>query len=393
MKILLTGAGTRNKGAHLMLITVAEYLKKTFPNAILVLSPNTNETEDLEKFNFQYLKFPLFLFVTSERLFNISIHYPVITKFLLKFFYKSSYPKGLIKLKDISLIIDISGFAFGDKWGKSALINLNVLGTYAKHRNIPMVLMPQAFGPFSGNLNDLAKNAFDNMSYIFARDSISYSHLLATGSKAPSEKVPDITLQLKPKQVKQRIIPSKYIVIVPNERLLDKGSDSWRKNYMNYLLDAARHILANSEFNVCLLAHCQKNSQDFQLVNKLYTSLSANPRVSKHHHENPLVLKSWLASAEFVIASRFHALASSLSSNVPSVATSWNHKYEELFTDYGCKSYSHAEATPAFLKSVDMLIDDDNRAEVKTLLLKSNKKIAKDSKQVWETINKISEQL
>ena len=46
-------------------------------------------------------------------------------------------------------------------------------------------------------------------------------------------------------------------------------------------------------------------------------------------------LKALISTAYLCVTSRFHGVASALNSCVPCLATSWSHKYEELFRDYG----------------------------------------------------------
>src|SRR5690606_15447171 len=49
---------------------------------------------------------------------------------------------------------------------------------------------------------------------------------------------------------------------------------------------------------------------------------------------NALEVKAVIGSCKLLITSRFHGLVSGLNQQIPSLCTSWNHKYEELLNDY-----------------------------------------------------------
>jgi len=102
---------------------------------------------------------------------------------------------------------------------------------------------------------------------------------------------------------------------------------------------------------------------------------------------NALEVKGIISSAYLVVSSRFHGLASSLNSCVPCLATSWSHKYEELFKDYGQKDCvlpldNVIQATDIFRA----FIQEENNRRTRESLCRIKQQILNDTRKMWEDV-------
>ena len=102
---------------------------------------------------------------------------------------------------------------------------------------------------------------------------------------------------------------------------------------------------------------------------------------------NALEVKGLISIAHLVITSRFHGVASALNSCVPCLATSWSHKYAELYKDYGQEDcILPLDNLEQALKKVQEYMAKDKNAEVRQSLLKILPKIQADTHSMWEEI-------
>jgi len=390
MKILVVGGEFSNKGAELMIHSVYNQVSAYFPNAQLFISPTLAKNKTISDAGYMPLNFPLFHFgYNAPWQFNLSLKLPYLVKSYLKG-KKNIQFSGSTKLSDIDLILDISGYAFADKWGMIPMKNLNSLMSYAKKRNIKYVFLPQAFGPFSEEQIPVMKDCISMAEMVIARDDTSYSNLKQLESNTQKIKCfPDITLSFS-KTKEDSSSEHSYCCIVPNVRMLDKTENGWSEKYESILTNVVKNILSNSDLNVKIVNHSVHD--DLDLVNKLSNVFIENKRVSPVLEANPMKLKKILASSNFNIASRFHAVASSLSNSVPCIMTSWSHKYQELAKEYDVKEFCVITPDENYLISLlSRLITVESNQKIRAALTLKNKEISLQNKKMWSEIKSVIE--
>jgi len=73
---------------------------------------------------------------------------------------------------------------------------------------------------------------------------------------------------------------------------------------------------------------------DKNLINDLKNEYKVNLDVFEFN--DPIDIKAFISNSYILIGSRYHSLVNSLSQGIPTLGTSWAHKYHELFKDYNC---------------------------------------------------------
>ena len=373
MNCLITGINYNNIGSVLMLNALIENIDQKMN---LIISPATPKihfkTEKLK-----LLKEPLPLFGNAK--FKIYMNFPLLVRFI------KEIKKGEYSMSDIDIIIDISGFAFGDQWGAFPAHNLNILIKKASKLK-KLILLPQAFGPFNSfELKMEMKKIIESASMIYARDEQSFSFLKFI---APSSKnikcFPDTTLTYN---IQFDHEDKNYISIIPNMRMLDKGGE-WKNLYKVVLSKCIDYVLTQTSLNVKLIIHDSGN-EDILIATELQNKAS-NKRVQIIEYVDHRMTKKIIANSKLVISSRFHALASALSTNVPSISLSWSHKYYELMKDYNIERFNHSLPNEdKIIKQLGELLEKELYQNVKKQLLTSNTKIKSASKIMWEEVNSL----
>lgn len=377
MKIILSGVNTDNKGAELMLYAILHEIEEKYPDAKVYI-PYSRVKQGIDyvhtNLNFRYT--PFSEFASKAHLYGIAkkMHIP------LRYYWKHEI------IKDADWFIDGSGFSFSDQWNikdeRVSMWKYKLETLY--YSNCKIVFLPQAFGPVEQpNTKKALSILNDYATVIMPRERISYDYLVRSGVIDMKKVITftDFT------SLVEGTFPSRYealrngICIIPNMRMIDKGAINF-DNYVNLLLAFVREG-KKSGYPVYLLNH--EGIKDEQLAYRCRKEL--NNEVEVVTRLNALEVKGMIASSYLVITSRFHGLASALNSCVPCLATSWSHKYEELFRDYGLNGYVLPKDNISIATScMKKLLDTDENQKIRRHLVSQLPKIKEETRRMWDFV-------
>ena len=363
-----------------MLYAILQEIERKFPKAIVYI-PCTCVRQGLG-----YVKTSIDFRYTSS---------PLLIKIILK-----SHLRGLFRKlhlsQDVFSRLDIvrgaewfingSGFVFGDQWNLTDEI-INIWRGRLKplkDRGCKVVFLPQALGPAEKHGS---KKAFamlsEYASIIMPREQVSYNYVKESGVVDMSKvrMFTDFTSLVEGTFPKGYERQKDGICVIPNMKMISQGKIAY-EDYIS-LLTAIIEKARKSGHPVYLLNH--EGIKDEELCYRCKESLGGNIDVVTGI--NALEVKGLIASAYAVITSRFHGLASALNSGVPSLATSWSHKYEELFRDYGITdSVLPLDNLDKAMEKVDCLLDKHNNAEIRVKLNGYVSQIKAQTREMWKVV-------
>ncbi|QQL44315.1 polysaccharide pyruvyl transferase family protein [Sulfuriroseicoccus oceanibius] len=323
MNIQVEGIGFPNKGAELMLYAVVQELRSHYGDKVNVCcAPRQSirysykvlgckDISQLGHFTFKGVDLDWMVDLVPQKLVDTF---------------------GVTKSRDVDIILDASGLRYSDKWGSVGAKKVARRYEAARKRGKKIVMLPQAFGPFRDP--EVAKatcRILDCVDVCFARDSISADYLKSVLTDASKLRVaPDFTNLLAPYVGDD--CSAKYegvVLVIPNTRMLDKTSESVSSVYYDYLCNFIEVCVGRGETVVLLNHEGAKDEEICANLSRRYGGLDV------FSSWDPIMIKTVIGRAKYIMSSRFHGCVSALSQGVPVIATSWNHKYETLLDEYG----------------------------------------------------------
>lgn len=377
MKIVLSGVETNNKGAELMLYAILQEIERKWPDAIVYI-PYSRCKQGLD-----YVKTSLDFRYTPYSRFVYKAH-------LWSFLHHLKLPTDLLSLtnivEDAEWFFDGSGFAFSDQWNiKDSRVKMwQAMLNKLNSQGCKIVFLPQAFGPVEQpNTKKTLKLISDKANIIMPREQVSYNYLQQSGVVDMKK----VSLYTDFTSLVDGVFPSRFehlkngICIIPNMRMIDKGTISF-DNYIK-LLSSILEVAQKSGRVVYLLNH--EGKKDELLAYKCKENIGNDLEVVTGL--NALEVKGLISSAYLVVTSRFHGLASALNSCVPALATSWSHKYEELYKDYQLNNcvLPLDDIKSAIQKVYSFLGEVENR-EIRNHLSIKKDDIQRQTREMWDKI-------
>lgn len=317
MIVEVTGTSTRNKGAELMLTAIREHFAAR-PEVQLAVNQFFGTYAERAKYGLLQ-KVALDGWGRSRVAVN-----------LMPDEFRRSF--GLVRDDDVDVLLDASGFAFGDQHPPERTIQYAERVEAAKREEKIVILLPQALGPFNTpSIRDAFQRIVEAADLVFARDDVSMEYAQdAVGNPTHLRQAPDFTNLVQPECTIDGDA-SDRACIVPNQRMIEKAkTDEGAAAYVPFMgrcLEAVEKV----GLNPVLLIH-EENDDEVALAIQDHVRRNIPIR----QNPDPAALKRFLGESHLVVGSRFHALVGALSQGVPAIGTSWSHKYEMLFEEYRC---------------------------------------------------------
>lgn len=377
----ITGIGFPNKGAELMLIAAAQQIRARYgPEAIVCCAP-TNGTDVGYRCMSQHgihlraaMSFRGFEF--GRQIANI------LPQKVLRMY-------GCIAEKEVSTVFDASGLKYSDSFGQIGVLSSKEQLKYyrrLKKRGGKLILLPQAFGPFENKeLQNICRELFSLADLIFAREEVSYQYLVKlVGKQEKIQIAPDFTNLVKGVET-ERTKPFKgKIGIIPNNKMIWKKSAIEADEYIQSLL-AIANLCQKNGHEIYLLNH--EGIKDKEICEKLRQHLGEKTPYAEDL--SALEIKATIGNSTGIVTSRFHGLVSALSQGIPSLATSWSHKYEELCSEYETSESLISSAdlnqrTNLFLEKITQLGKDSRSCEKAEFFRRQSEALWP---KVWEALD------
>ncbi len=371
MKIIeIKGIGIPNKGAELMLHCVLQHFSGN-EGVMFVAEPNTGYSGRAGYQLWQKASFDI-----KGRTIDISPALALIPRVIRRKF-------GIILDSEVDVIVDASGFAYGDQWGaRKARERLGKKIRKWKSAGKKVVLLPQAFGPFAEPaIRKEMEKILLHADVVFARDQKSFEYL---DSVLPGKALrsPDFTnLALVPQFPERSDLVGRACVI-PNSKMTQMGKIS-EEDYVSELIMAAT-VLQDAGMRPFLLLH--EGADDLHIAELVNSGMSDAMPIIKP--TDALEIKYIIGGCRLVVSSRFHGLVSALSQGVPVVAMGWSHKYEELLADYGVGHYLAApDARGSISHKVKEILEPTQMSEALSSIRPSVDKQKELVRKMWEVVD------
>jgi colanic acid/amylovoran biosynthesis protein len=266
---------------------------------------------------------------------NLNFITYAIPKFL-RTFITSKF--GVILESDVDVVLDGSGFAYGDQWSSMHILQVcSEIQRLYKH-NKKYIFLPQALGPFTRPQDISAlKEALPNATLICAREQTSFENIDGLNSNKDNLiQYPDFTNIVKGIKPDYFVDGHNKFVIIPNNKMLSTKNvnSEWSDVYVNKLVLLGK-LAKKMSLDIVVLNH--EGKKDKALCIEIEQKLGFE--VEQIEESDPLKVKGIIGSCRALVCSRFHGCVSALSQGIPIIGTSWSFKYERLFSEYGQESF------------------------------------------------------
>lgn len=354
MKFTIIGSTfTGNKGAAAMLESSIQTLSAKYDDAefvLLSISPKADKKLNPYK-NVKVMSAkPLYLGLVIN---PVSILYRLLP-FMRGIFAKIS--PEVKELHESAALLDEGGITFSDGREKYLIFNVAtilpamILGT-------KVIKISQALGSFKNPINRfVSKLILPKVTLIISRGDRTHEFLEGlnlTNIKRGADFAFSLDMTDSSKKEAEAYIKEKNNIFENNQKVVGispsvvvKGQmDKANMDYIKITADFLNGLIAKG-YSIALVPHSVRlnttktHNNDLPLTKELYELINDKGKVLLIDDElDSQQLRYIIGKCDYFIASRFHAMISSLAMQVPTMVVGWSHKYGEVLKMFDMQDY------------------------------------------------------
>lgn len=340
--ILLVGGGlSQNHGAEAITQGAIQIIQNIIPTPnIYLLSQYHEDKKKVKNLGVKFIKEP------DKYLEVIKLLLLGLFSWIFKIKPKNNF---LATLNKCDLVIDISGDVFSDIYpiGVFYVGWRQFISIFLRK---PLIIFPQTLGPFKKIWSNLiARITLNYASVIFVREKFSLKYIKRIVKNPMKIKFSiDCAFFLKKSYETtkyDRFFNSKKtdsltIGICPSQFIVNAYSN----RYIKVLEDFSNHVIRNKKSKIILISHVIDTvkfvTDDRRVSAKIFKNIEDKEKcLFIKEDQNADVLKRIISKCDIFIGSRMHSNIASISTNVPTIALSYSHKYLGIMSLYGLQDF------------------------------------------------------
>ena len=299
---------------------------------------------------------------------SLALIYRVLP-FLRRFISKHS--ASIRTLVEADVLLDQGGITFVDGREKFLLYNIASI-LPALMVGTPVIKCSQALGPFNNPINKFFARIFlPKMKLIVSRGEITQKYLDELGLKNTIKgadyafllELTNAEKESAKKYYNEEFFKNSKVVGISPSVVMQKKIEKQGKDYRNIILDFSNELIKKG-YKIVLIPHSGKkhaksswmdsvpilrevrtsHSNDILLCREIYAGLKKKEGYLFIDEElSSQELRVIIGRCDLFVASRFHAMISALSMEVPVLVIGWSHKYEEVLDMFGLAKWAFTQ--------------------------------------------------
>jgi colanic acid/amylovoran biosynthesis protein len=350
--VVLGAALSANKGAASMLLALLDHIDEVLPGGSVVSlstypvrDAQAKESERLQIVSYRPLamllvNFPLAILIGFGRLLGFRGRVLAVTP-------------ALRAMMDSVVVADLAGISFSDGRGLPTLVYNTLMTGIPLVVGAPVVKCSQAIGPLDQvSTRAAGRLVLPRLRAIVARGERTHQHLIDFGLDNVVEGA-DLAFimevseghRAKADELIGNLGGQRYFVVSASsvvEALCSaKGID-----YVALVAKVVERLTTTTGHAAVLIAHSARPGQEEGRMNDLPVTRRIAERCSDgttlialDEDLDPRVLRAIIGGGRFLLASRFHAMVSGLSTGTPTVVVGWSHKYREVMKEFALERF------------------------------------------------------